>query len=102
MIRGIKKSWIMFDINNHKTNAGYGSNRYAFGPNIFQLSHRVVHKKIIMKNPMLPTWLVIQTAILSSTVGFGWALVSDFTISLRLALNSSRDKGFLVSMMRNS
>jgi len=49
-------------MNNHKTNAGYGSNRNGFGANIFQPSQHIVQKKTKKKKLIVPTALVLMAA----------------------------------------
>ena len=62
MINGIKNIWIIFDMNNHKTNAGYGSKRNILGASIFQPSQHIVQNRIKKKKLIVPTALVLQPA----------------------------------------
>jgi hypothetical protein len=42
-------------MNSQSTNAGYGSKRVSLGAKAFQMSQRLVHIKMMIKNPILPT-----------------------------------------------
>jgi hypothetical protein len=68
MSSGMRKIWIMLLMNSHSTNAGYGSKRRAAGPSVFQPSQHTVHAKMMRKNPIVPTWSVIQMATRSRAV----------------------------------
>ena len=59
---GIKNICIILDINNHKTNAGYGSNLNDIGAIMFHPNHTMVHRTIIKKNFIELTLSVIHIA----------------------------------------
>src|ERR1019366_5727534 len=96
MISGIKKIWIILEINNQRTNAGYGSKRITKGASVFQVSQIAVHIKMIIKNPILPTLSVIHTASLSILDNFCLCIILAFLIGLRIFFNSSNVRGTFV------
>src|ERR1035437_4186624 len=62
MISGIRNSWIMFEMNSHKTKPGNGSKLIALGANIFHSSQHTVQVNRTRKNIIVPTRSVIQSA----------------------------------------
>jgi hypothetical protein len=76
-------------MNSQNTKAIGGSNCNAGGASTFQPSQHTVHPKMARKNPIEPTWMVIQSASRSSaeicsstsscTLRNGWRCLRTFT-----------------------
>src|ERR1041384_2229910 len=98
MISGIKKICIILEIKSHNTKAGKGSNCALAGLSVFQLSQKAVQQNIIRKNPIVPTWSVIQTATRSSLLRLSLCSIFIFLIGARDFLSSSIDIVFLFSI----
>src|ERR1700704_503256 len=99
MINGIKKIWIIFERNNQRTKAGYGSNRRGLGAKVFQPSQTKVHTKITKKKPIVPTRSVIQIARRSSCVSFCRCSILTCRSILRTRLSSWSGVGTRVSLI---
>lgn len=79
----------MLDMNNHSTNAGYGSNLSSCGAIAFHESHKALQSNIIRKKPIVPTCLVIHNANFCKLVRF----YSCSTLMFRMGFRS-RFKSF--------
>lgn len=102
MIRGRKKSCMTFDIKSQRTNAGKGSNRHWTGANIFQPSQPNVQPMTIKKNPIEPTWRVIQSANLSTSLSFSRCQILTLGIAFFDLRSSSRGAGACIRSLYQS
>src|SRR5665213_2972272 len=70
----------MLEMNSHSTNPGKGSKRTDLGARVFQSSHVTVQPRMTRKKPMVPTWVVIQSARRLSGVARTGAGIMPFAL----------------------